>query len=417
MLHAEKQAFIFKKKQKHIFVNNQIEAFMKHRFSSLDIFRGATVAFMILVNNPGDWGHIYSPLEHASWNGWTPTDLVFPFFLFAVGNSMAFAFAGLQSKTNLSFLKKVFKRSLLIFFIGLFLNWFPFVRWNDNHLVFKHWVSSENVNNGIRILGVLQRIAICYLFASLIVHYLKIKGAFWCSVLLLFGYWFLCAFFGDRMSPYSMQGYFGLCIDKKILGVAHMYKGEGVPFDPEGIASTTAAIVQVVYGYFIGHYILQKGKTYEMLANLFVTGCLLLFAGLCWDLVFPINKKIWTSSFVVFTSGMATIILSLFVYLIEFRNFRGLWFKFFNAFGKNALFVFILSGVIPRLNGLIRWKTVVDENGNAFYTTPLEWFYEHVCMHVSVNLKNGSLLYAITTVIFFWSICYWLDRKKIYVKV
>jgi predicted acyltransferase len=214
-----------------------------------------------------------------------------------------------------------------------------------------------------------------------------------------------------------MQGYFGLCIDKKILGVAHMYKGEGVPFDPEGIASTTAAIVQVVYGYFIGHYILQKGKTYEMLANLFVTGCLLLFAGLCWDLVFPINKKIWTSSFVVFTSGMATIILSLFVYLIEFRNFRGLWFKFFNAFGKNALFVFILSGVIPRLNGLIRWKTVVDENGNAFYTTPLEWFYEHVCMHVSVNLKNGSLLYAITTVIFFWSICYWLDRKKIYVKV
>lgn len=131
---------------------------------------------MILVNNPGSWEHIYSPLEHAPWHGCTPTDMVFPFFLFAVGNAMAFVFSNLQSSGDIAFLKKIFKRSALIFLIGLFLNWFPFVKWNETHLVLKHWVSVDNPENGIRILGVLQRIALCYLFASIIIYYFKIRG-------------------------------------------------------------------------------------------------------------------------------------------------------------------------------------------------------------------------------------------------
>jgi predicted acyltransferase len=390
---------------------------LKERFYSLDIFRGATVALMILVNNPGDWDHIYQPLEHAPWNGCTPTDLVFPFFLFAVGNAMAFVFARSGDANDFSFLKKISTRAALIFLIGLFLNWFPFVRWNEGQLVFKHWVSNENPANGVRILGVLQRIALCYFFASLIIHYFKLKGALWISIILLFGYWLLCFLLGSSSDPYSMRGYFGLNVDKTVLGIPHMYKGEGVPFDPEGIASTMPAIVQVVYGYFVGNYILQKGKTYEMLSHLFIVGCLFLFAGYCWNMEFPINKKIWTSSFVVFTSGMATMVLSIFIYLIEFRNMRGSWSRFFNAFGKNPLFVFILSGIIPRLLGLIRWQTGIDEKGVVNYQSPLSWFYEHICAPVSANPKAGSLLFAIITVIFYWLICYWLDRKKIYVKV
>ena len=390
---------------------------MKQRFYSLDVFRGATVAFMILVNNPGTWEHIFTPLEHAPWHGCTPTDMVFPFFLFAVGNAMAFVFSNLQSSGDAPFLKKIFKRAALIFLIGLFLNWFPFVRWNESNLVFKYWVSHENPENGIRILGVLQRIALCYFFASIIIYYFKIRGAIWFSVILLFGYWLLCFFLGGSPDPYSMQGYFGLNIDKAVLGIPHMYKGEGVPFDPEGITSTIAAIVQVIYGYLVGNYILKKGMSYEMLSNLFFAGCILLFAGYCWDMSFPLNKKIWTSSFTIFTSGMATVVLSVFIYLIEFNNFRGAWSTFFNAFGKNPLFVFILSGLIPRLLGLVRWQIGVDEKGAIKYDSPLPWFYEHVCKPVSSNLKIGSLLYALITVSFFWLICYWLDKKKIYVKV
>ncbi len=390
---------------------------MNQRFYSLDIFRGATVAFMILVNNPGDWGHIFAPLEHAPWHGCTPTDLVFPFFLFAVGNAMAFVFAKGKINSDIPFLKKVLLRALLIFAIGLFLNWFPFVRWEGDHLVFKYWVSPQNSENGIRILGVLQRIALCYLFASLIIHYFKIRGAVVCSAVLLTAYWLLCYFLGNGADPYSMNGFFGLQVDKSVLGIAHMYKGEGVPFDPEGIASTLAAIAQVIAGYLVSDYILRKGKTYEMLSGLFIAGSLLLLGGYCWDMVFPINKKIWTSSFVLFTSGMAVMVLCVLMYVIEFKNRRGAWCRFFEAFGKNPLFVFVLSGLIPRLLGLIRWNLHTDATGKIIFDSPLPWFYEHVCMPVSAHLKLDSLLYALITVGFYWLISYGLDKKKIYIRV
>jgi predicted acyltransferase len=390
---------------------------LNQRFYSLDIFRGATVAFMILVNNPGDWSHIFSPLEHAPWHGCTPTDFVFPFFLFAVGNAMAFVFAKSKATTEILFLEKVLQRAFLIFAIGLFLNWFPFVRWEGDHLVFKNWVNPKNPDEGIRILGVLQRIALSYLFASIIIHYFKIRGAMLCSLLLLFGYWSLCLLFGKPGDPYSINGYFGLQVDKAVLGAAHMYKGEGVPFDPEGLASTLPAIVQVIFGYFVSYYILNKGKTYEMLAYLFTLGSLFLFAGYCWDMLFPINKKIWSSSFVVYTSGMATIVLCVGMYLVEFKNKKGLWCTFFEAFGKNPLFIFVLSGLVPRLLGLVRWNIHADTTGKINYDSPLAWFYQHVCMPVSSNLAIGSLLYALITVAFYWLISYVLDKKNIYVRV
>jgi predicted acyltransferase len=389
---------------------------VNQRFYSLDVFRGATVALMILVNNPGSWEHIYAPLEHAPWHGVTPTDLVFPFFLFAVGNAMAFVMPRLETAGTSAFLKKVFKRSLLIFAIGLFLNWCPFIRWEGDHLVFRYWVNPDNHENGVRILGVLQRIAICYLFASLIVYFLKIRGAFVAAAILLLGYWLLCLM-GNPADPYSISGWFGTAIDKKILGIAHMYKGEGMAFDPEGIMSSFPAIAQVIFGWLAGNYIIQKGKTFEMLTGLFVTAGILLFAGFCWDVVFPINKKIWTSSYVLYTTGLAMMILAMLLYAIEFRNQRGAWTRFFDVFGKNPLFIFFLSGFLPRVIALLRWVDHTGEDGKPVYTNAFLWFYEHVCKNISLNLNNGSLLYALSMITFYWLIVFWLDKRKIYIKV
>lgn len=390
---------------------------LKERFLALDIFRGATVALMILVNNPGSWDHLYAPLDHAPWNGCTPTDLVFPFFLFAVGNALSFVMPRLEAAGTRAFLKKVVRRTLLIFAIGLFLNWAPFVKWENDHLIVKYWTDAMHPETGIRILGVLQRIALAYFFASLIIYFCKIRYAFVISGILLLGYWFLCRWLGAPPDPYSLSGYFGLPIDKAILGIPHMYKGEGVPFDPEGIASTLPAIVQVIFGYFVGNYVQKKGKTWEMLSNLFVAAALLAFAGLCWSLVFPLNKKIWTSSYVLYTTGLATMVLGVLIYVVEFKNKRGAWSRFFDVFGKNPLFIFVLSGFLPRVLWLIRWVDHTDPNGKNVYMNPLSWLYTYCCEPVSDNLKNGSLLYALLMVLFYWFIVYWLDRKKIYIRV
>ena len=389
---------------------------MKQRYYSLDVFRGATVALMILVNNPGSWAHIYGPLEHAPWHGCTPTDLVFPFFLFAVGNAMAFVMPGLEAAGTSAFLKKVLKRTLLIFAIGLFLNWSPFIKWSGESIVFKYWVDPQNPESGIRILGVLQRIALCYFFASLIIYFLKLRGAFVMAAVILLSYWITCLWMNPS-DPFSISGWFGTAIDMKILGIAHMYKGEGIPFDPEGLMSLFPAIVQVIFGYFAGHYIQQKGKTFEMLSHLFIAGVVLVFAGFCWDTVFPINKKIWTSSYTLYTSGLALLTLGIFIYLLEFRQAKGVWSRFFDVFGKNPLFIFVLSGFLPRVVAMFRWVDHIDPDGKKVYTSAFPWFYEHVCKNISVNLNNGSLLYALCMIAFMWSIVWWMDKKKIYIKV
>lgn len=372
---------------------------------------------MILVNNPGSWSHIYGPFKHADWHGCTPTDLVFPFFLFAVGNAMAFVMPRLQEAGAATFWRKVLKRFSLIFLIGLFLNWSPFVKWAGADLVLKHWVDPANADSGIRILGVLQRIALAYLFASIIAFYCRPALAFVVGSVVLLVYWWLSHTLGMPGDPYSLAGFWGTDIDKALLGVPHMYKGEGVPFDPEGLVSTLPAIVQVLLGYFAGQYIQQKGKNYEMLSHLFVAGIVLCTAGLMWGEVFPINKKIWTSSYVLYTSGLALLTLGMLIYLIEFRQQQGAWSRFFDAFGKNPLFIFVLSGFLPRVVGLLRWVDHTDEQGQPVYISAFAWFYKYVCAPISADPRNGSLLYAFVTIAFYWALAYWLDRKKIYIKV
>lgn len=401
------------------------------RSYALDVFRGATVCLMILVNNPGSWSHIYDPLEHAPWHGLTPTDLVFPFFLFAVGNAMSFVIPRLQQEGDSAFWKKVIKRTLIIFGVGLFLNWWPFVV-EVNRVVegatelqkvtiFKTftWLdlskstAGEIVETikGVRIMGVLQRIALCYFFASIIVYYGGVRKGFFAAAILLLCYWALCLA-GNPTDPYSLKGWFGTAIDLKILGISHVYKGEGMPFDPEGLMSTPAAIAQVIFGFLVGDYI-RKGLAetngmYRMLSGLFTIGVGMLVAGYCWDLVFPINKKIWTSSYAVYTTGLAIMTLATMVFVIDGKGVRGGLLRFFDVFGKNALFVFALSAFLPKGLALIKLEKGVN---------PWNWLYKKVLMHVPGAPENGSLLYALCVITFMWAICWWMDKKRIYVKV
>jgi predicted acyltransferase len=313
----------------------------------------------------------------------------------------------LEAGGDAAFWKKVIKRTALIFLIGLFLNWWPFVKWNEGSLIFRQWVDPNNSESGVRIIGVLQRIALCYFLGSVIIYYLKPRKAFLAGLILLLIYWMLC-YIGNPADPYSLKGWFGTAIDKKILGVAHMYKGEGIPFDPEGLMSTMSAIVQVIFGYMVGDYIQKKGKNYEMVTGLFVAGVAMLITGFCWDMVFPINKKIWTSSYTVYTSGLATITIATMIYMIEFKNAKGWLSKFFDVFGKNALFVFALSAFLPKGLALIKLGNGVN---------PWNWLYKKVLIHTPGAPENGSLLYALCVITFMWFICWWMDKKKIYVKV
>lgn len=381
----------------------------KERYYSLDVFRGMTVALMILVNNPGSH-HIYLTLEHAPWDGWTLTDLVFPFFLFAVGNAIAFVMPRLREAGQNVFLKKVFKRFALIFLIGLILNFTPFFHWQDNRLVFN---SFEN----LRILGVLQRIAIAYLFAALIIYYFKNTGALIISAIILIAYAVICHVYNASGLPYS----FGAGIDKALLGESHMYWGEvvngkHVAYDPEGIISSFTPFVQVILGYFAGFFIIKKGKRMSLVGTLLVAGILLFAAAYALNIYTPINKKVWTSSYVLLTTGLATVIISVLIYLIEFKNWRGAWSSFFNVFGKNPLFIYFLSWFIPSMQSLIRIPNPAGQVQPS-YLSPLAWFYVHICKPIFSDERNASLMYAISLVILMWLIGYWLNKKKIYIKV
>lgn len=374
---------------------------MPTRFLSLDVFRGMTVAGMILVNTPGSWEYVYSPLRHAPWNGCTPTDLVFPFFLFAVGNALSFAMGKYQALGNAEVLKKIFIRTALIFGIGLFLNWFPFVRWQEGELVFKQL---EN----LRIFGVLQRIALAYLGGALIVHYFKPMQAFAACCFLLLAYWMIMVSFGDL----TLEGNAVLKVDRWLVGESHMYKGYNsavlngsIAFDPEGLLSTIPAIASVVLGFLVGKYIREKGTTYEMISHLMVTGMVSLFIALCWNMVFPINKPIWSSSYVLYTTGLAMTILSMILFVVEMKH-RNRWTQPFVLFGRNPLFIFALSGILVKIYGLIR----IGDTGA--YSA----LYKFVFQPLAGDYV-GSLLFAIFHVLIFLMIGWSLDRKKIYLRV
>ena len=393
---------------------------MTERFRSLDVFRGATVALMILVNNPGSWAHLYPPLAHAPWHGCTPTDLVFPFFLFAVGNALAFVMPGLAAGPAGAFWAKVARRTALIFLIGLFLNASPFVRWNgEGELVLRQW-------DTLRLMGVLQRIALCFGAAAAVVWLFgrrSAAGPLGVTVALLVGYWLVCIALGAPGDPYSLQGWFGTAIDKALLGEAHLYKGEGLPFDPEGLASTVPAVAQVLLGWWVGRKVVAGPLGAALVARLFLWATALLVAAYFWQLGMPLNKKIWTSSYVAHTTGLAMMALAAFIHVIDIRKrppeMAG-WATFFEVFGKNPLFIFVLSGFVPRVLALLRWQDGVGAEGQPLWISPLPWVYKYLFAGVGPwagDARFGSFLFACANLCAYALLAWWLDRKRIYVRV
>ena len=370
----------------------------KQRFLALDVFRGMTICFMIIVNTSGS-KFTYSPLEHAHWHGFTPTDLVFPSFLFAVGNAMSFAMNKWNVLTQAEVLGKIFKRTFIIFLCGFLLYWFPFFTTDQAH----HLTVSPFSHT--RVLGVLQRIALAYCVASLLIYYFKPGTVISISISILLLYWVLMRIGGDAPDPLALTGNLGYKIDLWLMGPNHLYHGEGVPFDPEGWLSTLPSVVNVTFGYMIGKFIQEKGKSFEGLSKLLLIGCALVVIGYFWDLSFPINKKLWTSSFVVYTVGIDCIIIAAIIYVVDFLG-RTDWTKFFTVFGKNPLFIYLVSEV-----GVTIMDYIHPEPG----VNLVSWLYRHVYQHAGLYL--GSLLLAISWMLFCWVVGFYLDKKKIYVRV
>jgi predicted acyltransferase len=372
------------------------------RFLSLDVFRGMTICFMIIVNTPGSGAEAFAPLQHAQWHGFTPTDLVFPSFLFAVGNAMSFSLGRYKQISDAAFLSKVFRRTLLIFLIGYLMYWFPFFRLDDaGHIV------GAPIRD-TRIMGVLQRIALCYLFASLLIHYCSTRTVYIVSALLLIGYWILLLAFGDPADPYGMLTNAGHYLDKAVLGESHMYHGEGTAFEPEGLLSTLPSIVNVVIGYYAGVFVQRKGKGYETMTKLLLTGALLIFIALSWNMVFPINKKLWSSPFVLLTTGIDLMLIAALLYIVELRRWNGLnWTRFFVVFGKNPLFIYILSELL-----VIIFYMVQVRPGQSLFA----WF-NAVFFQVLAPGAIGSLLFALSFMLLCWFVGWLLDRRGIYVRV
>ncbi|MDP3312547.1 acyltransferase family protein [Lutibacter sp.] len=363
---------------------------LKKRYLSLDVFRGLDIALMIIVNSPGKYSTTFSPLLHAQWHGFTLTDLVFPTFLFIVGNSMSFSMRKYETVSDRIFLTKVLKRTLIIFLLGFLMYWFPFFENGELKSL------SET-----RIFGVLQRIALCYFFASIVLRFWKIKGAIIFSIIALFSYQLILIAFGDL----TLSGNAVLKLDTWLIGANHMYHGDGIAFDPEGLLSTLPAIVNVIAGYLVGLFLQKSGQNYKTIAKMTMLGGLLIVIALSWDLFFPINKKLWTSSFVILTIGLDLIILSVLVYLLDiFKKTK--WTYFFEVFGKNPLFIYLLSELLIISLYQIKFK------GN--------WTYDWIAENIFISWLGdyiGSFGFALSIMLFCWLVGYFMDRNKIYIKI
>jgi len=369
------------------------------RLISLDVLRGLTVALMILVNNPGSWAHIYPPLRHAAWHGWTPTDLVFPFFLFVVGVAMSLSFArrlaGGAGRGQL--VRKVVSRAVVIFGLGLLLNGFPYT-----HL------------ETLRVWGVLQRIAVCYLGAGLTVVLARQKwGRLAVLVGLLLAYELLMRLplvAGWGQGSFALTDNFVRWVDLGWPGAGHIYQGEGVPFDPEGLVSSLTATAGVLAGFFVGEYLHQDRPLGQRLGRLLLVGVGLIAAGLLMGRWEPINKQLWTVSYTVLMTGWALVFLAGSGWVIDVRGWQR-WFRPAIVFGSNALLAFVGSGLLARIQVLIR---VPNRAGKEVALKAA--LYTDVWRPLAGPL-NGSLLYAVSTVLLWWFLLWLLHRKRIFIKI
>lgn len=361
---------------------------MKERILSVDIFRGLTIVLMILVNTPGTWEHAYASLLHAEWHGYTPTDLVFPFFLFIVGTSIAFSYQ--NRATTADTYKKITIRSLKLIGLGLFLGAFtlsfPFIKDFES----------------IRFPGVLQRIGVVFFFTAILFINFNWKALLGICVFLLVGYWIWMGFIpinGIQPTFDRAPNNWANFIDVTVFGT-HSYKAD---YDPEGLLSTLPSIGTALLGIFTGLILLSKRVNKEFI--LFGLGIGMLLLGYLWDLVFPINKALWTSSFVLVTAGWANIVLALIYYLSDVKGIK--FGSIFKYAGANAITVYFLSSFISKIFGMIQ----VGE------TSLHGWLFQNIYVQDAISMKFSSLLYGLTVVSFYMLLAYVMYKRKIFIKV
>lgn len=383
------------------------------RLLSLDVLRGITIAGMILVNNPGSWSHIYAPLGHAEWHGLTPTDLVFPFFMFIMGISTYISLRKYNFEFSKEAFLKILKRTCVIFLIGLAIAWFSLFMRTFNGLspedfgFFQRLGQAANNFENLRILGVMQRLAITYGITAIIGITVKHRYILPIVAGLLISY-LIVLLVGDGFE--RSESNIVSVIDQAILGVNHMYKDGGLAIDPEGLLSTIPAIAHVLIGFFCGQLIMSTKDNHMRIEKLFIVGTILTFAGFLFAYGCPINKKLWTPTFVLTTCGLASLFLALLIWIIDIKGHKK-WSVFFESFGVNPLFLYIFGAVLTILFGTLK----IIPNGGELISIH-SFLYKIVLVPILGDL-NGSLVYALVFVTINWLVGNILYKKQIYIKI
>ena len=363
------------------------------RLLALDVFRGLTVALMIVVNNPGSWSFAYAPLKHSAWHGCTPTDLVFPFFLFIIGSAMWYSYKKYNYTITRNLVLKIFRRAFLIYIIGLII-----AAYSSHKIDLAH----------IRIMGVLPRIAMAYLFASFIVLGFRVKWVKIVTVIILLMYWMILAIFSSG-SPFTLEDNFARTFDIAVLGLNHIPVFHGVKFDQTGLLSTLPSICNILLGYLAGRLIDTSENKLDVVKKLIIYGIAGIIIAFGWDFMFPINKPLWTSSFVLYTSGFASVFLGFLYWLIDIKSIKG-WTMPFQVFGLNPITIYVLSLVLAITLG---FNFMTSESGEPI--SVVAWIYTNIFMPAGPYL--GSLLYALVFTFFCWLAGYILFRKKIFIRL
>ena len=432
---------------------------LSNRLLSLDAFRGLTIAGMILVNNPGSWSNVYPPLLHAHWHGCTPTDLIFPFFLFIVGVAIPLALSKYRGQPQAALVRKTLLRAAILFGLGVFMAAFPkfgmsaeapparkvlhyillgvftlsvFSRavclgqkpqrlvWARRFLYLALGSALAMAATGwgiydfshLRIPGVLQRIAIVYAICALLFLRTGWRAQLFTGIGLLLVYWALMALVpvpGSQAPNLEAETNLGAWLDRLLLSSNHLWS-QSKTWDPEGLLSTLPAIVTGISGMLTGEWLRTRRGPYHKATGMLAAGAMLAALGLVWDLAFPINKQIWTSSYVAYTGGLALLFLGVVYWLIDILGHRR-WARPFVIYGTNALFVFILSGFVAKLMYTIGWITAAGSR-----QTVKGWVYD-TFFTPFFSPVNASLAFAITNVLFFLALAWVLYRKRIFIKV
>lgn len=365
------------------------------RLLSLDVLRGMTIAGMILVNNPGSWAAVYPALSHAKWNGLNFADTVFPFFIFVMGISTYLSLKKFDFKISGAALFKIFKRALIIFFLGLFLHWLGDAL--SAHLSGKNIFNFEN----LRIMGVLQRLALVYLITALCALLIKYKYIPYAAGAMLGGY-FIVLLIGNGFT-FSESNIVSIA-DKVVLGAKHMYRDGTILFDPEGLLSTIAAAAQCMLGFYLGKTFFEKKNK-----QLLIAGAIMLVVGIIFSFICPVNKKIWSPSYVILTSAVACLLLGALVWIIDEKGYKK-WSVFFESFGVNPLFIFVFAGICARIFNIVKFPFGEGQS-------TVRALVYNIWLKPALGAYLASFLYSLLFIVFMWSIGFVLYKKKIYIKI